>query len=650
LSHSFWKRRFGSDPLVVGRTLTLDTKAVTVVGVLPSTFDFDAIFSPGSEIDVITPFPLTPETARWGNTLFGIGRLRPGVTVAAAQAELTLISERLRKTLPNGGGFGAKVSPLGEALRGRFKSAFLILGGAVACILAIACVNLSNLLLARANVRRQEFSVRVALGASRRRLAQQTLTESLLLAVAGSMVGLPIAIVATRGLARLQTFGVPLLQDARVDPLALAVTIGLTTLAGLACGLLPALHLARGHHGQALHAASHQRSAGRSAATARNALVVAEVALACVLLVGAGLLIRSFNALLQVPLGFAPEHAMAWRVDPPRRFANNAEGTAYLDAAVRRVASLPGVEAVGLGDTLPLGRNRTWGAGALGVKYPDGEYPIAYPRIVDHRYLQVMRIPLLTGRYFDERDDANAAKTVIINESLARRLWPDREAVGQKLAQNGGSTVIGVVGNVRHGSLEEAGGHEMYFDFRQGAGWGGMEMVLRSTRPPESLVPDVRAALTAHDPGLPNGEFYPLERLIDNAVAPRRLITRLLGFFSTLALTLAALGLYGVISYSVTQRRQEIGIRMAVGAQRADVLRIVLSSGLKLVGVGVFLGLAGALALTRLLQALLFGVTAHDPIVYLGNAALLLGVATLACALPALRAARVDPMATLRAD
>jgi predicted permease len=593
---------------------------------------------------------LTPETARWGNTLFGIGRLRPGVTVAEAQAELTLISERLRTTLPNGGGFGAKVSPLGEALRGRFKGAFLILAGAVACILAIACVNLSNLLLARANVRRQEFSVRVALGASRRRLAQQTLTESLLLAAAGSLVGLPLAIVATRGLARLETFGVPLLQDARVDPLALGVTIGLTTLAGLVCGLLPALHLARGHHGQALHAASHQRSAGRSAATARNALVVAEVALACVLLVGAGLLIRSFNALLQVPLGFAPEHAMAWRVDPPRRFADNAEGTAYLDAAVRRVASLPGVEAVGLGDTLPLGRNRTWGAGALGVKYPEGEYPIAYPRIVDHRYLQVMRIPLLAGRYFDERDDANAVKTVILNESLARRVWPDREAVGQKLAQNGGSTVIGVVGNVRHGSLEEAGGHEMYFDFRQGAQWGGMEMVLRSTRSPESLVPDVRAALTAHDPGLPNGEFYPLERLIDNAVAPRRLITRLLGFVSTLAQTLAALGLYGVISYSVTQRRQEIGIRMAVGAQRADVLRIVLSSGLKLVGVGVLLGLAGALALTRLLQALLFGVTAHDPLVYLGNAALLLVVATLACALPALRASRVDPMTTLRAD
>jgi predicted permease len=650
LSHSFWKRRFSSDPGVVGRSLTLNNTPNTIVGVLPPTFDFDSIFSPGSEIDVITPFPLTPETAQWGNTLFGIGRLRPGKTVAQAQAELTTISDALRKTITNAGSFGAAVSPIGDALRGRFRTAFLILTGAVACVLAIACVNLSNLLLARANARRQEFAVRVALGASRRRLVQQALTESLLLAFAGSLVGIPVAVAATRALARLQTFGVPLLQDARVDPVALAVTLGLTTLAGVACGLLPALHLSRGHHGQALQAASHQRTASRSSATARNSLVVAEVALACVLLVGGGLLFRSFGALLQVQLGFDPQHAMAWRVDTPRTFASNAEATAYLDAAVRRVAALPGVEAVGLGDTLPLGRNRTWGAGAEGVEYPKGQYPIAYPRIVDHRYLQAMRVPLRSGRYFDERDDATAPKRVIINESLARRLWPDRDALGQRLAQNGGSTVFGVVADARHGTLEEAGGYEMYFDYRQGAQWGGMEMVVRSARPPESLVADVRAALLAHDPSLPNGEFYPLERLIDNAVAPRRLITRLLGFFSTLALTLAALGLYGVIAYSVVQRRQEIGIRMAIGAQRSDVLGLVLSGGLKLVTLGVALGLAGAFALTRLLQGLLFGVSAHDPLAFAGNAALLFTVAMAACALPALRATRVDPMATLRAD
>jgi predicted permease len=428
------------------------------------------------------------------------------------------------------------------------------------------------------------------------------------------------------------------------------VTIGLTTLAGVACGLLPALKLSANHRSQALHDATHQRSAGRSTTAARNTLVVAEVALACVLLVGAGLLFRSFSALLQVHLGFQPQHAMAWRVDTPRGFKGGAEVESYFGGAARRIAALPGVEAVGFSDTLPLGRNRTWGAGAVGVQYPEGEYPSAYPRLVDPSYLKVMQIPLVAGRFFDEDYDPRAAKAVIINESLARRLWPDRDPLGQKINVNGESTVIGVVAGVRHAALEDAGGNEMYLDYRQSGDWSGMEMVVRSTRPPRSLIPDVRAALATYDPGLPNGEFYELDRLVENAVAPRRLITQLLGFFSALALTLAGLGLYGVIAYSVVQRRQEIGIRMAIGAQRSDVLRLVLTAGLKLVVMGVGLGLVGAFALTRVLQSLLFAVTAHDPAVFAGNAALLLAVATAACLLPALRATRVDPMTTLRAE
>ena len=648
LSHTFWLRRFGGDPAVVGRTVTLNDKPATIVGVLPPTFDFDSVFSPGSEVELLTPFPLTPETARWGHTLFGIGRLRPGTTPEQAQAELTVISERMWNRL--GGKDGAIVKPLGEALRGKFRRAFLLLTGAVVCVLAIACVNLSNLLLARVNVRRQEFGVRVALGAGRRHLVQQTLTESLLLAFAGSLVALPIALWATRVLARLQTFGVPLLQDARVDLTALAVTIALTTLAGIACGVLPALKLSGGGHGQTLRDASHQRSAGRSTAAARNTLVVVEVALACVLLVGAGLLFRSFHALLQVNLGFQPQHAMAWRVDTPHRFKNGAEVERYFGGALRKVISLPGVLGVGFSDTLPLGRNRQWGAGAVGVQYAPGQYPDAYPRIVDPHYLQVMQIPLVAGRFFDEAHDPQAEKAVIVNESLARELWPGRDPLGQKIAVNGESRVIGVVANVRHAALEDAGGNEMYLDYRQTGDWSGLEMVVRSARPPQSLVPEVRAALTEYDPSLPNGEFYELERLVDNAVGPRRLITQLLGFFSALALTLAALGLYGVLAHAVTQRRQEIGIRMAVGAQRTDVLRLVLSGGLKLVALGIALGLVGALALTRLLQGLLFGVTAHDPVVFIGNAGMLVAVATLACVVPALRASRVDPMATLRAD
>jgi predicted permease len=368
------------------------------------------------------------------------------------------------------------------------------------------------------------------------------------------------------------------------------------------------------------------------------------------LLVGAGLLIRSFSALLQVNPGFQPEHALAWRVDPQRNFQSGGEVEQYLGGLSQRIAALPGVEAVGMSDTLPLGRNRTWGAGAVGVEYREGYYPLAFPRLVDPRYLQTMRIPLIAGRFFNEDFDPKAEKAVIINESLAQELWPDRDPLGQKIRVNGESTVIGVVANVRHGSLEQSGSNEMYLDCRQSGDWSAMEMVVRSRRPAESLVPEVRAALAAYDPNLPTSEFYELEHLIENATAPRRFITQLLGFFSALALTLAALGLYGVIAYSVTQRTQEIGIRMAIGAQRRDILRLVLRSGLGLVAVGVAAGLAGSLALTRLLQSMLFGVSAYDPFVFAANAALLLGVAAIACLLPALRATKVDPLVALRAD
>lgn len=650
LSHAFWQRRFAGDPAIVGQKLTLSNNPRTIVGVLPPSFDFDAIFTPGNEADVLYPFPLSPETARYGNTVFGIGRMKPGATLDQVQAELSVISERLLTVLPNAFGFGARVSSLDTALRGKFRGAFLVLGAAVACVLAIACINLSNLLLARLNVRRQEFAVRLALGAGRGHLVRQALTESFLLAFVGSVLGVPLAMWATDLLAGLQTFGVPLLQDARVDPLALAVTVGLTTLAGLACGLLPALYLAQSSRSQALHQASHQRSAGRSSALARQTLIVAEVALACMLLVGAGLLFRSFNALLQVNLGFQPEHAIAWRVDPQRNFQSGEEVAHYLGELTRRVAALPGVEAVGLSDTLPLGRNRTWGAGAVGVEYKDGEYPLAFPRMIDPQYLQAMGIPLVAGRYFEAGFDPKAEKAVIINESLARRLWPDQNPLGRKIRVNGESTVVGVVANVRHSSLEESGSHEMYLDCRQSGDWSAMEMVVRSARPAEALLPEVRAALTAFDPGLPTGEYRPLDQLIDHAVGPRLLITRLLGFFSGLALALAAIGLYGVMAFAVTQRQQEIGIRMAIGAQRWDILQMILRGGLRLVALGIAAGLLGSLALTRVLQSQLFGVTAYDPLTFAGIAALLTTVAAAACLLPALRATKVDPMIALRAE
>jgi putative ABC transport system permease protein len=651
LDYRFWQRRFAGDPSIVGRTITLNNAPATVVGILPASFDFASLFAPGTAVDLLTPFPLTPVTATYGNTLFGIGRLRAGVTAEQAQAELAVVNARLlHTTLTNIGSFGAAVRPLDAAIRGRFREAFLLLAGAVACVLAIACVNLSNLLLARINVRRQEFAVRVAIGARPIDLALQTLTESLLLAGAGCLVGIPAAAWATRLLARLQTFGVPLLGDASVDGTALAVTIGLTLLAGIACGVLPALHLAWGHRSQGLQNATHQRTAGRSATGARDALIVAEVALACVLLVGAGLLLRSFTSVLRVNLGFQPKNAMAWRIDFSRPFKTYGEVITYASTLVKGIEGLPGVESVGLSDTLPLGRNRTWGAGETGIQYPPGAFPAAEPRLVDTRYLQTMQIPLLEGRYYDQRDSANGPPTIIINEALAKELSPNRSMLGRKVAVYGDRTVIGIVGNVRNSSLEADGSNEMYLNISQCNDWSAVELVVRSSLSPRALVPEVRAALATFDPALPSAEFHPLEHLVDDAVAPRRLITELLGFFSVLALGLAALGLYGVISYSVGQRTQEIGIRMAVGAQRADVLRLVLLGGMRLIGLGVVLGIVGALALTRLLQGLLYGVTAHDPAAFAANVALIAAVGGLACMVPALRATRIDPIQALRSD
>jgi putative ABC transport system permease protein len=648
LSHAFWQRRFGGDPSVVGRTLTLNGQATAIVGVLPRTFDFDALFTPGTEIDLLVPFAVSTETANFGNTLFGVARLKAGATPDQAAADLTAVSRRLMDTTMKGQRFGAVVQPLDAAVRGRFRTPFVVLAGAVACILAIACVNLSNLLLARMNARRQELGVRLAIGASRWHLTRQALVESAVLAGAGAAIGVPLAVWATTSLARLKTFGVPMLQDATVDPVALAVSLGITASTALACGVLPALYATRTPQAGTLRDTTHQRSAGRSAVLARNSLVVTEVALACILLVGAGLLMRSFSALLAVDLGFRPENAMAWRIDSPRQFRSGQDVDTYLGGMAAKVAAVPGVIAVGMSDTLPLGRNRTWGAGLVGETYPPDRFPVAYPRLVSPTYLAAMQIPLVEGRGFDQSFSPNAARAVIISQTLARQLSPDRSPLGRTLAVNGGSTIVGIAASVHHGSLEEAGGGEMYLDYRQSGDWSSMELVVRSSRDPQSLAADVRKALAAYDPALPTGEFYPLARLVDDAVAPRRLITGMLGGFSTMALVLAALGLYGVISYAVTQRTQEIGVRLAIGAGRGDVLGLVVRDGLRLVGYGIAIGLAGAMLLTRVLQSLLFGVSAYDPLVFIGNAGLLTLVALAACALPAVRAARVNPTIALR--
>jgi putative ABC transport system permease protein len=649
LSHAFWQQHFNGDRSVVGRSVTLNGDPTEIVGVLPPSFDFDSVFAPGTEVAMLLPFPLAEETARWGNTIFAIGRLKPSTTIRQAQAEFDVISRQVAAAHPERGGFGARMTGLEESIRGSFRTAMFILSGAVGCVLLIACVNLSNLLLARANARRKEFAVRSALGASPWRLVQQILIESMVLALGGCALGVPLAFAITAGLSRLKAFSIPLLQTTAVDPTVLTFTVMLSGLAGLVCGILPAWQLWHAGARENLSDAGERGSGGKSASLLRRSLVVAEVALACVLLVAAGLLIRSFAEVLNVDLGFQSKSAMAWRADPVRAFKSLAEGNRYYDQLVEKIAAIPGVESVGLTDTLPLGRNRTWGAGAKGVSYPPGTYPSAFPRMVDHRYLQTMRIPLRSGRYVDARDTADTEKVIVINETMARGLWPGEEAVGQ-VVRIGRSDwrVIGVVGDVRHGTVEERSGPEMYLNFRQSDDWNAIEIVVRASRPPQSLVPEVRAALKAYDPTLPNSEYTTLEQIVDHAVAPRRLITNLLGTFSSLALLLASLGLYGVIAYSVSQRTRELGIRMAIGAQRADVLRLVLREGLTTAGVGVVLGLIGALLTTRLLQGMLFGVSATNPLVFAINALILMAVALAACLVPARRAARIDPIEALR--
>jgi putative ABC transport system permease protein len=649
LSHTYWERRFGADPNVVGSTVTLNDKPTTVVGVLPASFDFASVFSPNSRIDILVPFPLSEETNQWGNTLAVVGRLKPGVTMASAQAEFDLLTPQLQKEHPNWNRNGARMTSLQEHISGRFRSAFVVLLWAVGCVLLIVCTNLSNLLLARASSRRKEIAVRIALGATRTRLIRQMLTESLLLAGCGAALGLPLAFAATRVLASTDAISIPLLHTVRLDATALAFMCLATVATGLLFGLAPALQVSRLDVHENLKDASRGSSEGGRGSWIRNALVVAEVALACVLLIGAGLLIRSFLRLLDVDPGFRPKHAAAWRIEMSPRYNTPAQQEAVYKELVGKVEAIPGVESVGLTDALPLGRNRSWGVAPKGQTYTNETYPIALPRLVDPGYIRTMKIPLHAGREFTVYDTADSQKVMIINETMAARLWPDRDAIGQ-IAMLGREEwqVVGVVGNVHHSSLDQGAGMEMYLPMAQNRDWGSMDLVVRTGLPLESVVPSVRAALASVDTDLPTGDFQPLEQLVDRAVSPRRFITILLGGFSVLALILASLGIYGVISYSVSQRTNEIGIRIALGAQAIAVVKLIIGQGVRLTLIGLALGIGASLAITRVMSALLFGVSTTDPLTFVVIAFLLTGVALLACLVPARRATKVDPIVALR--
>jgi predicted permease len=652
LSHGLWTRRFASDPAIVGSALTINDEPHTVIGVMPASFDFASVFAPGSHFDLYFPFPLAPETNRWGNTLAMIGRLKPGVTVGAAQAELRTIAAQLTREHPERNSFEGFVKPLADQVNGRMRTAVWVLAGAVAVVMLIVCANLSNLLLARTASRQKEIAIRTALGAGRRRLLAQMLTEGIVLSLSGAALGVALAIAGTRALAHLDAVSVPLLGRVHMDGAALGFTLLLALVTGIVFGLAPALQSSEAALHDALKDATRGSTGGRRT-WVRNVLVVSEIAFACVLLVGAGLLIRSFIQVLDVDLGFRPSAAMTVRVDPDASYDTPEKRVAYFDEVLRRAREIPGVEGVGITDALPLGRNRTWGVRAKGVTYARGTAPSAFPRIVSDGYPAAMGIPLRAGRDISAQDTAASDPVIVINETMARTLWPGQDAIGKVIenpCSRTGRRVVGVIGDVRHLALEQGSGNEMYLPLRQCTDLPSADMVVRSRLDSGALAVAVRAALKPLAPTITGAEFRNLQQLVDKSVSPRRFLVLLLGGFAAFALILASLGIYGLISYSVSQRTQEIGIRMALGASARDVQTRIVGQTLRLAAIGMAIGMIASWLLGRSLSGLLFRVSATDPLTFAAMLVVLGLVATLAGYVPARRASRIDPLVALRAE
>ena len=652
LGYGLWERRFNSNPGIVGTSLTLNGNPHTVVGVLPASFDFGSVFAPGSHFDLYFPFPLSPETNRWGNTMAMIGRLKPGVSPAAAQAEIRTLAQQIMAEHPERNRFQGHVKPLAEHVGGRIRAAVWVLAGAVAMVMLIVCANLSNLLLVRTASRQKEIAIRSALGAGRRRLVAQMLTEGIVLSSSGAILGFVLAIAGTTALTRLDGVSIPLLRGVRTDLTALGFTLAVAVVTGIVFGLAPAFQARGSALTTALKDAARGSTEGRRRTWIRNGLVVSEIALACVLLVGAALLIRSLIRVLDVDMGFAPARAATIRVDPERRFATREHRTAYTDEVLRRVKAIPGIEAAAITDALPLGRNRTWGSAAKGVTYERGRLPTAFVRVVSDGYPAAMGIPLRAGRDISPADTATSEPVIMINETMARTLWPGQDPIGQYVlfACAKERRVIGVVGDVRHLALEQTSGNEMYIPMRQCPDQSSADLVVRSSLPPSQLAGTIRAVLQPLAPSLPGNDYRTLQQLVDKSVSPRRFVVMLLGGFAAFALLLASLGIYALISYSVHQRTQEIGIRMALGASSRNVQSRIITQTLWLAAIGIAIGTTASWVMARGAGSLLYGVTPHDPGTFLAMVVLLTLVALAAGYLPARRASSIDPLVALRAE
>jgi predicted permease len=652
LSYPFWKRRYAANPSIVGQAINLDGAQFTVIGVLPDSFDFGSVFSPGAKEDVFFP-AILPEMEDWGNAMALVGRIKPGVTLAQARAEADILVPRLlfnNKHADWGGGYTANLYDLKDYVSGKLRPSLVVLWCAVGTILLIVCVNLSNLLLARAAARTKEFAMRTALGAGRGRIVRQLLTESLVLSLAGAVLGLGLAWALVAWLAHQGSIALPLLSSLRIDGAALGWTLLIAIAASILFGLAPGIRLATGNLQAALKDSGHGTSDGKSHQRLRSVLVVSEIALACVLLVGAGLLLRSFLRVLDVDLGFEPTHAAAIGVDYDDSGGVAKRGV-ILQQIIQRAEQIPGVETAGISDNLPMSTNRSFNIMPKGHAFKKDEFPPIFAYVVTPGYLSAIGMHLVEGRDLSWDDTNKDLGAVIVNQTVARTLWPGEDPIGKIADISFGSfaQVVGVVADVHETSAETQPGWQMYLS-QTGAQFGpvGANLVIRTKLPPASLASAVTAVLREINHKQPANEFKPIQMLVDHTSSPRRFFVMLVAAFAGLGLLLAALGIYGVISYSVTQRTQEIGIRMALGATASQVQRSVIAKTLRLAMIGIGVGAVASLLVSRAIAALLFNTAPNDPITFAAMVVLISAVALLAGYIPARRASRVNPMVALR--
>ena len=651
LSHSLWTQRFHGDASILGSSILMNDNAVTVVGVLPATFDFGSVFAPGSRIDLFTPFPLTARSNGMGNTLALVGRRKPGVSLATAASELNALGAQLTREHPERNPVLPHVMSLREHVSGGAQSALMLLLIAVGAVMLIVCANLSNLLLARATTRQREMAIRAALGAGRRRLLRQMLTESVTLSTCGALLGWLVAVIGTRIISHTNAIALPLLSSVHVDALALAFIAGLAIAAGLLFGAAPAIQLRRFAVQDGLKASGRSLTDSKGGRFVRSSLVVSEIALACVLLVGSGLLFRSFVKMLDVNPGFAPERVLSIRVDPGAEHLKSQEVfNAYLNEVLRLAQEIPGVQSAGVSDVLPLGGARGWGIGASGRVYERGQRPEAFIRVMSDNYLNTMGIARVAGRDFTPLDVTPGAQVIVINESAARRLFPGENAIGRFVKADTDREVVGVVRDVRHLGLDKPSGLEVYLPLRQTGDFAALHLVVRTTLTPSAFATAIRAALQPVVPNLPTNEIQTLTGLVDKSVSPRRFFTSMIGAFALFALVLALLGIYGVIAYTVSHRTQEIGVRIALGASPWQIQGRIIRETLALAGVGIAIGTVGALLLSQTLSSFLFGVSALDPVTFGAMLVVVTAVALMSGYLPARRASRIDPNVAFRAS